>query len=170
MSRRLMRNWLVVNSQPNRELYASAFLTQWGIESYVPRYLLPQTKCEQPPRSRIFFPGYFFVRDREDIDPISIQYAPGVSKLVRSGAGSFARVSDEVVNRLKRKEAKGFIQMEQVDHPYAVGERVWVEKPTYDVIGRFMRLRDDQRAVVLLSLLGSSREAVVDLRYVKKAA
>jgi transcription antitermination factor NusG len=158
-----LQNWLVANSRPNQELYAAGFLERWSVESYVPKYRVQAARTHH---TRVFFPGYLFVLDQPDVDPVSVQYVPGITRLVRSGNGSFARVADEVIRRLKNRETPdGYIQMD-----YRVGDRIRVSKPPFDVVGVFQGLKDSERAIVLLNMLGSSRVSVVDLRYLKKAA
>jgi hypothetical protein len=86
-------------------------------------------------------------------------------------------VGDDVVAALREQEIDGVIPLVEQKHGvgYHQGDEVVVILPEkagsleLSMVAKFMRYKGKDRALVLLKILDSEREVVVDLHHIRKA-
>jgi transcriptional antiterminator RfaH len=154
-------SWYAVHTQPHAEAKALDNLLRQGYRAYLPqgRVEIRHARRRQLV-SRPLFPRYLFA----GLDRATTLWRPilstfGVSDIVRTG-GEPAPVPAEIVAELRDREARGEFDRPNAGRSLRVGELVRVTAGAFeDVLGRLVELRDQERVVVLLELLGRSVKA-----------
>jgi transcriptional antiterminator RfaH len=144
--------WVVLRTQPRRELVAARSVAARLVEAYVPR--LPARR--DPERRPLVFPGYVFVRPLPGTDDLlRIRSVPGIAYVLPRG-GPPAQLPESVIELLRRREA-------EPPQPLRHGERVVVlAEPFRSLEAVFDRhLSAAGRVRVLLELV--HRVVAVDL-------
>jgi transcriptional antiterminator RfaH len=151
-----MMKWYAVHCLPNAERKAQQNLAQQGIESYLPYYVKTRRHARKAEQVRApLFPRYIFVRlDVECQRWRMINSTFGVSHLVCSSDHP-AALPDKVVAEIRNREGDdGAVKLGRLIQPKP-GDRIrFVDGPMLDQIGIFECERDEDRVVILLSLLG----------------
>ena len=148
--------WHAVFTQPRMELWVRSNLWERGYEVYLPRYLRRRRharKTELVPYA--LFPRYMFVRaDLEQGGQRAIASAPGVIDLVRMGRHP-SSVRDTVIDEIRsREDDEGYIHLGR-EIPFKAGDKVRVMAGSLcDQVGLFETRTDQERVIILLSLLG----------------
>src|SRR5437762_12759698 len=91
----MILGWVVLRTQPQRELLAAEAVRARGGEAFVP-YLPPRRRTR---RAVPLFPGYLFARVTSAEDLLPIRSAPGVAYVLPLSAAP-ALVPGEVVDSL----------------------------------------------------------------------
>lgn len=153
--------WYAVQSQPRKELYASANLENQGFPTFTPRF---RRTVRHARRLRVIlealFPRYLFVsldlsRDRWR----SVNGTFGVSRLVTDGRMPIPVLSGLVEALVAATDGDGMIAFSA---SLAPGQPVrLLYGPFADQIGRLQALDAAGRARVLLNVLGAEREVSV---------
>lgn len=154
--------WTVVQAQPRGEEKARKHLANQGFVPYLPRYRRPVRHARQIETVlRPLFPGYLFVR----LDPVktrwrSINGTVGVCRVLTDG-GVPSRVPERIVREIiAREDENGTVSL--LPPMFVRGEPVRIiEGPFADCGGLFQEILDDQRIVLLFTLLGREVRAVV---------
>jgi transcriptional antiterminator RfaH len=146
-----MAYWACAQLVPNHERLALHCLERVaGFEIYAPR--APRTARRQDPR--LLFPGYAFVLIV--LQWHAVRRTPGVVRPVADG-GIPARVPDNVISELRRRERNGLVQLPELPRLRA-GHRVRVTHgPLIGLEGLVAGTRPAERIEVLLGLLGRTR-------------
>jgi len=149
-------SWYAVYTQPHAETKALEHLRRQGYSVYLPRY---RTRISHARRRqtvlRPLFPRYLFA----GIDGASMRWRPilstfGVTDLVRTGDAP-TPVRSEIVTAIREREDAGAFDQLGSRHSLRLGELVRVTAGALeDMVGRLVELRDQDRVVVLLELLG----------------
>jgi transcriptional antiterminator RfaH len=163
-----MLSWFAVHTLANAEAKAKYHLERQGFSTYLPRYLRLRRHARRTDRIPApLFPRYLFV----GFDPLvarwrAIQSTIGVSYLVGQG-DSPSPVPDAVLQSLRaREDPAGFFPVEQAPR-FEPGDPVRVVSGRFaDAIGRFHRMSDSERVVVLLNFLGRNVKAHLPLEAV----
>lgn len=148
-------SWFVVRTQSRAEQKAEQHLTNQGFAAYLPRY---RRRVRHARRNEIvlrpLFPGYLFVH----LDPVhcrwrSINGTVGVREILTNGDAPLA-VCDRIIDEIRaREDDSGVVKL--VAPSFARGQVVrMLEGPLVDVSGLFEEMRDENRVVLLVSLLG----------------
>jgi transcriptional antiterminator RfaH len=151
-----------VHTRPNAETIALDHLLQQGYAAYLPRIWVSYARRGQAVL-RPLFPRYLFA----DFESAAMRCRPilstiGVAGVVRSG-NQPTPVSPEIVDEIRRCEHFGMFDRLDPRRSLRLGELVRVTAGAFeDMVGRLLKLRDQDRVVVLLDLLG--RAVRVDLR------
>jgi transcription elongation factor/antiterminator RfaH len=153
--------WYVVCAHPHKEATACGHLERQGYRTFLPqirRDVRGQRRVRQVLRP--LFPRYLFVSlDIEKQGWRRIRSTIGVSSLVMDGDRP-RPVVPGLVEELAWRTAQG--DGVSVSAGLSVGDTVrFVGGPFRDRIGALLALKDSERAVVLLSLLGGTREVAV---------
>ena len=166
-----MITWYAVYTRPHAEATALENLLRQGYSAYLPRY---RTKTRHARRIqtvlRPLFPRYLFA----GIDRASMRWRPilstiGVTDLVRTGDEPNP-VAAEIVTALQEQEMAGSFDRLSYGHSLRLGELVRVTAGAFqDMIGRLVELRDQDRVVVLLELLGRTVRAQLEAGAVEAA-
>jgi transcriptional antiterminator RfaH len=155
-------HWYLVQTKPRQEELAYEHLSRQGYECYLPRF-----KAQRVRRGRIhrliepLFPRYLFIALGQSAQSRSwspIRSTQGVSTLVRFGQEP-ARVQPEVVDQIRAQEH----EIPEAS-AFAPGERLLITQgPFKGLEGVFQMLDGEQRAMVLLELLGKPVRVPVEV-------
>lgn len=156
-----MIEWYAVYTQPNAEMKAVENLLRQGYAAYLPRY---RTQVSHARRRRFvlrpLFPRYLFA----GIDRAAMPWRPilstfGVADIVRTGDEP-APVAAEIVAAIRERENIGAFDRLGSRQSLRLGELVRVTTGAFeDMVGKLVELRDQDRIVVLLELLGRAVRA-----------
>ena len=163
--------WYAIYTRPHDETKALEHLLRQGYSAYLPRY---RTRISHARRRqtvlRPLFPRYLFA----GIDRASMRWRPilstaGVVDVVRSGDEPTPVPSAIVAMIREREEAGGFDRLDP-RQSLRIGELVRVTVGALeDMVGRLVELRDQDRVVVLLDLLGRAVPAQLRAEAVETA-
>src|SRR5215475_4545003 len=95
--------WAVVQCEAQREHVVRLLLSRLGLQSYLPRIKVRQ-------RITPLFPGYLFTALGRQFYPVL--RTPHVIRLLMAG-NEPARLDDEIVAELRRREIGGFVRLPQ---------------------------------------------------------
>jgi transcriptional antiterminator RfaH len=161
-----MQHWYLVYTKPRQEKIALEELENQDYIVYLP--LIDVEKIVRGTRTLArepLFARYLFIR----LDTLGTKsWAPirstkGVANLVRFGTNP-ARVADDLVNAIKAG-----LQGAPVVLQHQPGELVMITSgPFRGIEAVFQTYDGDQRAVILLSLMGKNVRATQDLAQLKK--
>jgi transcriptional antiterminator RfaH len=154
-----MLRWYLVRTKPNAEGTAHRNLARQGYEAYLPR-LSQSLPWRGRWRDRIvpLFPGYLFLgldEGRQALAPV--HSTVGVAGVVRFGA-TYATVPEEILRELRARAnpETGLHRLALADC-LGPGVPVRIVAGPFDGLeGVFQREAGDDRAIVLLSVLGQS--------------
>lgn len=151
-----MISWYAVHTRPQAEVKAFENLLRQGYQAYLPRY---RTRVSHARRKEIvlrpLFPRYLFA----GVDRAAMRWRPimstfGVCDVVRSGDEP-APVAPEIIEGLREGESSGAFDRLSPGRFLQLGDPVRVNTGAFEqMIGRLVELRDQDRVVVLLELLG----------------
>ena len=164
-----MQNWYVMFTNPKKEAFVNGQFLDRGIETFFP-YLQFDRGYGRGIRIEPFFPNYvFFSSDLQSRRAYDLQYMPGVRGIVRFD-GQPAVVTEamlvELRNRLQPYERRVLKKTEWLFKP---GDRVMITAGPFEGFEAiFERGKSGQeRAQILLQLLGSTTRTEIDLRHLK---
>ena len=151
----MCESWFVVQTQPHSEAKAKRHLVNQGFVTYLPVY---QRRVRHARRSSIvmrpLFPGYLFVQLNPDLHHWrSINGTVGVRQILTDGNAP-RHVPDRIVKEIvAREDESGAVKLSPP--AFAPGQAVRVIDGAFaEVSGLFEEMRDENRAVLLISLLG----------------
>ena len=150
----MAESWFVVQTQPRAEARARQHLINQGFAAYLPVY---RRRVRHARRTEIvlrpLFPGYLFV----SLDPArdrwrSVNGTIGVQRILTDGETP-CRVPAEIIDEIEsREDEDGAIKL--APPAFRSGQSVRVVDGAFaDVAGLFEEMRDENRAVLLVSLL-----------------
>lgn len=167
-----MNCWFAICCKPRQELIAQENLLRQGYHVYLPRIQVrKRRRGKWIDAIEVFFPRYIFIRvdiAQRSISPI--RSTRGVVGIVRFG-GQPAVVPDEVINTLLQRENPDS-GLHQDNRPlFCAGEPVkLVEGPLAGMEGIFAQEDGEERAIVLLELLGKTNKIRVSRDWIALAA
>jgi transcriptional antiterminator RfaH len=160
-----MLNWYAVHTRPRQEAIAELNLERHGYHSYLPRILLRKRRRDR--WSKVvepLFPRYLFIR----VDPNQQSLSPvrstlGVAGLVRFGH-LLHPVPDEIIGYIRQAENPDTHQHHADEWPHQPGDEVRVlEGPFTGLTGIFQASTGEQRALLLIELLGRQNTITVNM-------
>lgn len=157
-----MQHWYCVHTKPRAEAQALENLQRQGFECLLPR--LQRTMLRNGRRQKVveaLFPRYLFLRaDAEATSLAPVRSTKGAVGLVRT-AGLPATVPDEFIERLQADaNAEGLITLPE--RRLLPGERVAItDGPLAGLQGIYTQAQGEQRALVLLELLGGAQSVAL---------
>ena len=147
--------WCVVQTQTRLEEKAYRHLVNQDFATYLPRYLRRVRHARRSVEAlRPLFPGYLFVRlDAGAYRWRSINGTMGVQRILTDGESP--KYLDEAIIRsiMDREDESGAIRMARPSFLHGQAVRV-TDGPFAEVDALFEDMRDDDRAMLLISLLG----------------
>lgn len=161
-----MQRWYCVHTKPRAEAQALEHLRRQGFECLLPRlqrHVLRNGRRQTGVEA--LFPRYLFLRaDAEATSLAPVRSTKGAVGLVRT-AGLPATVPDEFIERLQADaNADGLITLPE--RRLLPGERVAItDGPLAGLQGIYTQAQGEQRALVLLEILGGAQSVVLP-RYV----
>ena len=161
--------WYAVYTLPMSEEKAVFNLRRQGFSVYLPRYRKQSSHARKVKTVLSpFFPRYLFVKmDSKTVGWHSINSTIGVKNLVSFG-NTPTKVPDEVIASLQeREDAEGTIPLGKTCS-FQEGDRLeLVSGPLRENVGIFSSaLKDDERVVVLLNILGKETPVTVSMNSV----
>jgi len=147
------RRWLVAMTQPHREAVAVEHLIRQDFTTYCPM-VLKRVRHARQMRDvrRPLFPGYVFIAYDAGLRWQAVRSTIGVRTLVRRGDepdfldGAF-------VAALQAREREGVIVKPSA--PFDVGQSVSITHgPLANLVGEIVELRESERVMILLKLMG----------------
>ena len=159
------QRWHVIRSKPRAESTARAQLERQGFRVYFPQLVKPaRVRGRWLDRIEPLFPRYLFLA----LDAHTQSLAParstlGVSNIVRFG-NEYATVTHEVIEGLMRR-ADPQTGLHHLEQPvFRCGGKVRIlEGPFERLEGVFERYEGEERALILLDLLGRTTRVRVPL-------
>jgi transcriptional antiterminator RfaH len=141
-------HWAVVQTESQREKVAAEFLKTGGFGVYLPRIMVKK-------RVLPLFPGYLFVQIVEQW--WAVRWSVGVVRLLMNSEGMPARVPEQVVEGIQRREGSdGLVKLPKV-RGLERGDRVRIIRGSFaDRLAIFEGMNGDARVSVLLELMGRS--------------
>ena len=156
-----MMHWYALYTKPRKERQVETTLRGQGFETYLPTVQRKVRRRDRPDRV-VYFPCYLFARiDFQVVPRSSIDWMPGIRRIVGSGAQP-AVVDDEIVDTIRSRldtiEQVGYGGLKQ-------GDRVRiVSGPLRDLEAVFDQpMSPANRVRVLLDVVG--RMTPVDIDY-----
>jgi transcriptional antiterminator RfaH len=160
-----MEHWYALYTKPHKERHVSRFLKSKGLETYLPTI---QVRKNGKKKTVPFFSCYLFVR----LDPAEalpgVHWTPGLRRIVSFGDKP-ASVPDHAISSIRRRVAA----MGEVHYPtcrFKSGDRVVIKGGALsDFEAIFDRaLSSQERAMILVELLGRWTRCEVDVSYLEK--
>ena len=160
-----MQNWYAVQTKPRQESKAELNLKNQGYQTYLPKIRHRKRRHDHWTYvTEPLFPRYLFIH----ADPAQQGLAPvrstfGVSKLVRFGQ-LLQPVPDSVIHYLQQLESMETGAREDTSCPHTPGDTVEVlEGPFAGLKGIYQMQNGDNRALLLIELLGRSNKISVEM-------
>ena len=159
------QHWYAIQSKPRRETLAEENLARQGYTTYLP--FIQQRKRRRDKWVQVtepLFPRYLFIQ----ADPMQQSLAPvratlGVAGLVRFGQ-LLRPVPGSVICYLQAAENRQSKQRENNSWPHQPGDKVEVlAGPLVGLTGIYQMPLAEQRALLLVEMLGRSNEVAIDI-------
>ena len=164
-------SWYAVHTHPHAETKALANLARQGYQAYLPRYRVWVSHARRRQLAlRPLFPRYLFVAvGGPAMGWLPILSTIGVSGVVRAGSRP-APVPGEVIDAIRAREREGALDALSAVQALQPGEMIRVTAGAFeDMVGRLVELRDADRVVVLLELLGRTVRAQLAAEWIEAA-
>jgi transcriptional antiterminator RfaH len=161
---RVMYNWFVIQAKPGQLLKAQIELEQQGFETYLPLLKTEQIKKGKRVETETpLFPGYLFIYlSKEESNWRPIRSTRGVAKLISFG-NEPAIVPTAAINAIRAQ-----LRHTDSEQQFTKDDRVSIsEGPFKDLQAVFVEYDGEQRAFVLLELLGRWQKMSVELSVLK---
>jgi transcriptional antiterminator RfaH len=159
----IAKRWYVAQTQVYAEAKATQHLGRQGFAVYLPRYLKQRRHARRVERvAAPLFPRYLFVEiDIATQRWYAIQSTIGISSLVTNG-GVPVPVPNGVIDALRNREISGFVQLDRRPR-FNPGDKIRVRDGAFsDCLGLFESVSGEQRAAILLDLLGRKVRVLLD--------
>jgi transcriptional antiterminator RfaH len=154
--------WLVVNTHPHREEFATANLERQGFQCYCPMTIKRIRHARRAyDGKRPMFPGYIFAR----FTPTTgrwrcVMSTLGVRSIVLNGHQP-GLLPDSFITSLRCREVDGIVRTPP--KAFQVGEKVTVQgSPLDGLVGEIIELREKERVLILLDLMQNPVRLQVD--------
>lgn len=155
-----MRSWLAIYTKPRKERQVEAWLRERGVDTYLPTIRRRRRRRDRPERV-VYFDCYLFACiDLADVPLSTIQWMPGIRRVVSAGEQPVS-VPVEVVDLIRRR----LDQIDEIGYPNLhPGTRVRITTgPFRDLEAVFERpLPSADRVSILLRVLGQLTTIEID--------
>ncbi|MFY0610422.1 MAG: transcriptional activator RfaH [Hyphomicrobiaceae bacterium] len=147
-------------TQPHREAVAISHLKHQNFRVYCP---MVHKRIRHARRSRDvrrpLFPGYVFVAFESEKRWQAIRSTIGLQGVVQTG-GAPGYLDGSFVEALRERETDGIIA--KPPSPFRPGQSVGVTQgPFTNLVGEVIAMRDDERVMILLQLLGRKVKTLI---------
>ena len=164
-------SWFTVYTKPRQEQIARENLERQGFHCFLPMAINPyQRQSAGKPRIEPLFPRYLFlnaIADQQSLGPV--RSTRGVCSLVRFGM-QLATMPEFIIETINHRcdPETGLVQLDPV--PVEIGDKVKVfDGPFAGIEGIFRERKGQNRALLLISMLGTKSTVEVDALLLKKA-
>jgi len=165
-------SWFAVYTKPRQEQIALENLQRQAFRCFLPMAINPyQRRSAGKPRIDPLFPRYLFlnaVADQQSLGPV--RSSRGVVNLVRFGM-KLVEVPKAIIQLIGERcdPETGLVRLDPV--PVEVGDRVKVfDGPFAGIEGIFKERKGHNRALLLISMLGTESSVEVDSLLLQKIA
>lgn len=158
-------NWYVVQAKPGQVERAAAELENQGFDVFLPKISIEKLKRgKRVELVEPLFPGYLFIYLSEmESNWRPIRSTRGVAKMITFG-NTPAIVPHEVIETLRSK----LRSEKEPEHQLKVNQKVEIaEGPFRGLDAVFLQYDGEQRAFLLLELLGRWQKLSVDLKDIR---
>lgn len=154
--------WVVVNTQPHKEILATENLERQSFSVYCPlvRKQIRHARRVQDVL-RPLFPGYLFVQMTPAVQRWqSIFSTFGVRTVVCCGE-RLSYLDDGFIRSLKSRELEGVIV--RPESPYTIGQQVRLSSGPFDgLVATIIDMNEKERLIVLMDLLNRPVKVMVE--------
>ena len=163
-------SWFAVYTKPRQEQVARENLERQGFRCFLPMAVNPyQRRTERKPRIEPLFPRYLFLRviaDQQSLGPV--RSTRGVCSLVRFGT-QLATMTEPMITAINRRcdPDTGLVQLEPAVVKLGDNVRVF-DGPLAGLEGIFKERKGSERALLLMSFLGTESTVEVDAMLLQK--
>ena len=164
-------SWFAVYTKPRQEQIALETLQRQGFHCFLPMAINPyQRRSRHSPRIEPLFPRYLFlnaIADQQSLGPV--RSTLGVSNLVRCGM-QLVTVPELIIDTIRQRcdPETGLVQLKPA--PVELGDKVKVfDGPFAGIEGIFRQRKGKDRALLLISMLGTESTVEVDSMLLIKA-
>jgi transcriptional antiterminator RfaH len=160
-----MLTWYAVQTKPRQEATAELNLERQGYNTYLPKILLRKRRRDKWNKVvEPLFPRYLFIQvDTKHQSLAPVRSTVGVAALVRFGR-LLRPVPNNVIDYIKRAENPETHQHRADACPHQPGDEVCIlEGPFTGLTGIFQAQTGEERAMVLLELLGRQNTVQVQM-------
>ncbi|MBA6412303.1 transcription/translation regulatory transformer protein RfaH [Parahaliea sp. F7430] len=163
--------WLVVYTKPQKEQVAEHQLSNQGFNTLLP--MITQRKRVRGKWQDVrgaLFPRYLFIEVALGTQSIaSVRSTIGVVDVLRFGQQP-ATVPDTVINYLRQQQAALEAGSEANAWPHKPGDRVEIfDGPFAGLQGVYKMAKNQDRAALLIELLGRQNEVVIEQQFIGQA-
>ena len=165
-------HWYVVCCKPRQETIAQQNLQQQGFEVYLPRTLVRTRRRDRwVDVVQVLFPRYLFLRaDRRQQSTAPVRSTRGAVGLVRFGAEP-AVVPDRLIAAIIARADAATGLHDNGQKSWVPGQAVtMVDGPFAGMDAIFSKADGDERAVLLIELLGKTNKVCVNRDWIARAA
>jgi transcriptional antiterminator RfaH len=164
-------SWFAVYTKPRQERIALEHLERQGFHCFLPMAINPyQRRSVREPRIEPLFPRYLFLRaipGQQSLGPV--RSTRGVTSLVRFGI-KLALMPENVIRAINQRcdPETGVIKLSPI--PVEPGDRVKIfDGPLAGLQGIFQERKGENRALLLMKMLGTESTVEVDSMMLTKA-
>lgn len=165
-----MQHWFLAQTRPNADQMAKRNLQRQGFATFQPMEMRSIVRRGRLLKQlRPFFSGYLFVSHPSDAPPWSLVNSTyGISRLVKFGDQLIPVPVSVMADLFTACQENAIISREQGPD---VGDRIEVlHGPLASFVGKLERLSPDERAVILLDIIGKQTRVVVTQAYLRSAS
>jgi len=159
--------WRLVHTKPRQEFIATENLERQGYTVYLP--ILHRRKHKSGKLADVrepLFPRYLFIHLTAGLDDWGpIRSTIGVSGLVQFGMEP-VRVPDDIINDIKSREGEDGYHHEQAPE-YKQGDKIHIaDGPLSGCEAIFQTKLGEERALILLDIIGKATQVTVPKDYI----
>jgi transcriptional antiterminator RfaH len=166
-------NWFAVVTKPRQEQIALKNLQRQGYECFLPMAENPYQRRSKKQQQIIepLFPRYLFLKaiaQHQNLAPV--RSTKGVISMVRFGT-ELAVVPSNIINSIKQRMEKdtGLIKIEPIK--IKAGDKVRIfDGPLTGINGVVQEENSNNRALILMELLGRPTKVQVETRFLQRTA
>jgi transcriptional antiterminator RfaH len=166
-----MNRWFLIYCKPNQEARAENNLVRQGYTIYRPTVSVinkTTTKGQKNTKSKSLFPRYLFINinvEQQSVAPIASTL--GVVQIVKFG-NKLASASERLINELKINEQKRLTEQASPSKP-SKGDVVYIDTHGFEQVKAiYCNPCGDERAMILMSILGNESRVSVPLQSLSK--
>lgn len=166
----MAQNWFLVQVKPNSHNIAKRNLQRQGFEVFCPKQKVTQRRSGRFVEvEQLLFPGYIFVGFETGSSPWrSINSTYGVSKLVSFRGGEPEQVPNSLIIGLKSRCGDDSVLRNDLELKSGSMVR-FASGPFADFVASIETIESDQRAWILMDMMGSKLRMSASVMQLKSA-
>ena len=156
--------WYLIQSKPHQEDLAVLNLQRFGVETFCPHLQqFKRIRWRMQTVTGPLFPGYLFAKFDAGIQYRTVNYAPGVRRVVTFG-NVLAMVEEEIISSISARIHDGFVTLQPLSRSFTAGQMLQItEGPLCGLEAVFEReLTGSHRIALLLKTVGYQARVIID--------